>query len=140
MVEIPSDAELTEGNDGQVDENEVVDSGEPSVEDEPSADNEVTVTNEENPEFAYGSENEVPIDWLKRGGSNGDPSAILYSTVGNAAPVLEDKASPNAPAREIGQDDKAAAIQTKANAAAPKFLSEKKEPIALIKKGRVFLR
>jgi hypothetical protein len=42
--------------------------------------------------------------------------------------------------RELGQDDKAAAIETKANAAAPAIMSENKEPVALIKKGRVFLR
>jgi hypothetical protein len=54
--------------------------------------------------------------------------------------VLEKEEAPNALARGLGQDDKAAAIKTKANVASPKILSEKNEPTALIKKGRVFLR
>lgn len=86
---------------------------------DPSAENEVTIMVEDSPVVAY-SGNEVPIDWVKRG----------------PAPLLEKGAT----SRELGQDDKAAAIETKANAAAPAILSENKEPVALIKKGRVFLR
>jgi hypothetical protein len=172
-VEDPTDAEFTNGGEGLVDENVVTDSGDNSTEgsdgesdqnevvdsSDPKADNEVTTTDEDD---SVDSENGVPLEWLKRGGSNEDPSAILYSMAGNPAPVLEkedapnalagnsvsdnlapslDKEeAPNALARGLGQDDKAAAIKTKANVASPKILSEKNEPTALIKKGRVFLR
>ena len=181
IVEIPSGIELTEGSEGQVDENEVIDSGDPSEipsetdlteggdgksdenevvdSSDPNADNEVTTTVEDD---SVDFEKGVPIEWLKRGGSNEDPPVILYSMAGNPAPVLEKEdapnalagnsvsdnlapslnkeEAPNALARGLGQDDKAAAIKTKANAASPKILSEKNEPTALIKKGRVFLR
>ena len=151
--EIPSETDLTEGGDGKSDENEVVDSS------GPNADNEVTTTVEDD---SVDFEKGVPIEWLMRGGSNEDPSVILYSMAGNPAPVLEKEdapnalagnsvsdnlapslnkeESPNALARGLGQDDKAAAIMMKANTASPKVLSEKNEPTALIKKGRVFLR
>jgi len=119
-----------------VDDSKVVDPG------DPSAENEVTVAVEEDPVVAV-SENEVPIDWVKRGGGDGEPS-VMYMTgapmAGGPAPLLEKGQTSNALARELGQDDKAAAIETKANAAAPAILSEKNEPVALIKKGRVFLR
>jgi hypothetical protein len=156
--EIPSDDDSTEGGDGKSDENEVVDSS------DPNADNEVTTTVvDDSVDFEKG----VPIEWLKRGGSNGDSPEIYYSmapnpVAGNSAPVLEKEEAPNtlatknfsdnlapslnkeeapnALARGLGQDDKAAAIMMKANDASPKILSEKNEPTALIKKGRVFLR
>lgn len=112
-----------------VDNGKVVDSGGASTE------NEVTVAVEDTPVVAV-SENEVPIDWVKRGGGDADPSVMYYNMAGGPAPVLEKGAA----SRELGQDDKAAAIETKANAAAPAILSENKEPVALIKKGRVFLR
>lgn len=180
IVEKPSDIELTEGSEGPVDENEVIDSGDPSEipsetdstlgsdgesdqnevvdSSDPNDDNEVTTTVEnDSVDFEKG----VPIEWLKRGGSNEDPPVILYMA-GNPAPVLEKEdapnalagnsvsdnlapslnkeEAPNALARGLGQDDKAAAIKTEANAASPKILSEKNVPTALIKKGRVFLR
>jgi len=75
---------------------------------------------------------EVPIDWVKRG--DGDNPEIFYNMAGGEAPVFKGET-----ARELGQDDKAAAIETKGAAAAP-IKGEKKEPVALIKKGRVFLR
>lgn len=134
--EIPSDDDSTEGSDGESDQNEVVDSS------DPKADNEVTTTDEDD---SVDSENGVPLEWLKRGGSNEDPSEIYYTMAGNPvsdnlAPSLDKEEAPKALARGLGQDDKAAAIKTKANVASPKILSEKNEPTALIKKGRVFLR
>jgi hypothetical protein len=134
--EIPSDDDSTEGSDGESDQNEVVDSS------DPKADNEVTTTDEDD---SVDSENGVPLEWLKRGGSNEDPSEIYYTMAGNPvsdnlAPSLDKEEAPKALARGLGQDDKAAAIMMKANAASPKILSEKNEPTALIKKGRVFLR
>ena len=155
-VEDPTDTEFTNGGEGLVDENVVTDSGDNSTEgsdgesdqnevvdsSDPKADNEVTTTDEDD---SVDSENGVPLEWLKRGGSNEDPSEIYYSMAGNSVEdspvrVLEKEEAPNALARGLGQDDKAAAIKTKANAASPKILSEKNEPTALIKKGRVFLR
>lgn len=138
VVEIPSDTDLTEGSDGKSDENEAVDSN------DPNADNEATKTVEDDSFVTY-SENEVPIEWLQRGGNNEDPHVMYYSMApnpvdGNPAPLLEKDQTSNALARELGQDDKAAAINPKANAATPKLLSEKNEPTVLIKKGRVFLR
>jgi hypothetical protein len=155
-VEDPTDTEFTNGGEGLVDENVVTDSGDNSTEgsdgesdqnevvdsSDPKADNEVTTTDEDD---SVDSENGVPLEWLKRGGSNEDPSEIYYTMAGNSvsdnlAPSLDKEEAPNALARGLGQDDKAAAIKTKANVASPKILSEKNEPTALIKKGRVFLR
>ena len=139
--ETPSETDLTEGGDRKPDENEVVDSS------DPNANYEVTTTvDDDSVDFEKG----VPIEWLKRGGSNGDSPEIYYSmapnpvagnpVAGNPAPLVEKEEAPNALARGLGQDDKAAAIMMKANDASPKILSEKNEPTALIKKGRVFLR
>lgn len=177
--EIPSDEDSTSESEGSVDDNEITDSGDNSTEgndgesdqnevvdsSDPNSDNEVTTTVEDDSvDFDKG----VPIEWLKRGGSDGDSPNIYYYSMagtpvgGNSAPVLEKEdvpnalggnsvsdnlapslnkeEAPNALARGLGQDDKAAAIRTEANATSPKVLSEKNEPTALIKKGRVFLR
>jgi hypothetical protein len=177
--EIPSDEDSTSESEGSVDENEITDSGDDSAEgsdgesdqnevvdsSDPNTDNEVTTTVvDDSVDFEKG----VPIEWLKRGGSDGDsPNIYYYSMAGNPvegnsgrvlekedapnalasnsvsdnlAPSLNKEEAPNALARGLGQEDKAAAIKTKANAASPKVLSEKNEPTALIKKGRVFLR
>ena len=157
--EIPSEDVSTEGGDGESNENEVVDSS------DPNADNEVTTTDDnDSVDFEKG----VPIEWLKRGGSDGDsPNIYYYSMAGspvegnsgrvlekedapnalasnsvsdNFAPSLNKEDAPNTIARGLGQEDKADAIKTKANTSSPKVLSEKNEPTALIKKGRVFLR
>ena len=77
-------------------------------------------------------EEPIPTDWVKRGEGDGDVS-VMYMAGG--APAVLEKTS-----RELGQDDKVAAVETTATAAAPAILSEKKEPVALIKEGRVFLR
>ncbi|MEN9534852.1 MAG: hypothetical protein RLZ22_1014 [Verrucomicrobiota bacterium] len=150
--EMSSDDDSTEGSDGESDQNEVVDSG------DPKGDNEVTnPVEDDSVDFEKG----VPIEWLKRGGSDEDPSVIYYTMAGNPAPALKEDApnalagnsvsdnlapsldkenAANALPRGLGKDDKATAIKTKANDASPKVISEKNEPTALIKKGRVFLR
>ncbi len=74
----------------------------------------------------------VPIEWVKRG--DGENPEIFYNMAGGEAPVFKGET-----ARELGQDDKAAAIEAKGSVTAP-IKGEKKEPVALIKKGRVFLR
>ncbi len=75
----------------------------------------------------------MPIDWVKRG-DGVNPDVIFQNTAVGEAPVFK-----GSTARELGQDDKAAAIDNKSAGAAP-MKGEKKEPVALIKKGRVFLR
>ena len=81
---------------------------------------------------------EVPIDWVKRGGEEvlENPDVIFYNMAdgGGAAPVAAKGDI------ELGQDDKAAAIEAKGAGAAPQISREKKGPVALVKKGRVFLR
>ncbi len=84
--------------------------------------------------------NGVPIEWVKRGGGD-DEVKITYSTTGGLESVLhKGETSSVLAARELSQEGKATAIQSKANVAAPEAMSVKKEPIALIKKGRIFLR
>ena len=73
----------------------------------------------------------VPIDWVKRG--EGNPDVMFYSMADGEVPMFKGTV-------ETGQDDKAAAIESKGAAAAPQITREKKGPLALIKKGRVFLR
>ena len=127
VVDTDSDAVVSEEG-GQVEENEVVDSGD-AVE---------TPDAEEGPTDADGG-NGVPIEWVKRGGGD-DEVSILYSATGGPQPVLDKGAEANSLVRELGQEDKAAAIESKASAAATQAMGEKKEPVALIKKGRVYLR
>lgn len=130
-TEVVTEVEVvTEGDAGE----EVVISEEPveNVEDggevvsEPGTEGEVTEPNEE-----VTPDGGVPIDWVKRGGEN--PDVIFYSMAGGEVPLFKS-------AVETGQDDKAAAIEGKGAAAAPQITREKKGPVALIKKGRVFLR
>lgn len=83
---------------------------------------------------------EVPLDWIKRGGGD-NPDVIFYNMAGGPAPVVMNKGeTPSALSRELGQDDKGAAIEAKGNAVVPQVKSEKKDPVAVIKKGHVFLR
>lgn len=80
----------------------------------------------------------VPLDWIKRGGGD-NPDVIFYNMIGGGpAPVFKGETSPVA--KQIGPDDKATAIEGKENSGAPQLNREKKGPVALIKKGRVFLR
>lgn len=76
----------------------------------------------------------VPIDWVKRGG--GDNPEIFQNMAGGEAPVFKGE---TAAGKELGQDEKASAIEAQ-DAAAPQIKREKKGPVALVKKGRVFLR
>ena len=132
-TEVVTEVEVvTEGDAGE----EVVISEEPvenvadggEVVSEPGDEGGVTEPNEE-----VTPDGGVPIDWVKRGGEN--PDVIFYSMAGGGGEVPLFKS-----AVETGQDDKAAAIEGKGAAAAPQITREKKGPVALIKKGRVFLR
>lgn len=81
-------------------------------------------------------EGHVPIDEVKRGeGELENPDVIFYTTAdGGAVAPVATKAD-----IELGQDDKAALIEGKGTAT-PLVKREKKGPVALLKKGRVFLR
>lgn len=78
----------------------------------------------------------VPIDWGKRGGEY-NPE-IAQNMAGGEAPVFKPETS--GVAKELGQDEKATNIESKENAGVPLIERAKKGPVALIKKGRVFLR
>ena len=78
----------------------------------------------------------VPIDWVKRGG--GDNPEIYQNMVGGEAPVFKEETT--SVAKELGQDEKAADIESKETSGAPLIERAKKGPVALLKKGRVFLR
>lgn len=84
-----------------------------------------------------GTETPVPLDWVKRGiGDN--PDVIFYNMAGGPVPVFKGETSPVA--KQIGPDGKATAIEGKDNSGALQLNREKKGPVALVKKGRVFLR
>lgn len=79
----------------------------------------------------------VPLDWIKRTNLD-NPDVILYNMAGGPAPVFKNETSPIA--KQIGPDGKATAIECKENSGASPLNHEKKGPVALVKKGRVFLR
>lgn len=83
-------------------------------------------------------EGQLPIDWVKRGGEGEleNPDVIFYTTADGGA---EGAPVANKSDIELGQDDKAAVIEGKGTAAA-QVKHEKKGPVALVKRGRVFLR
>lgn len=78
----------------------------------------------------------VPIDWVKRGGEY-NPE-IAQNMAGGEPPVFKGETA--SVSKELGQDEKAADIESKENAGAPLIVRAKKGPVALLKKGRVFLR
>ena len=82
----------------------------------------------------------MPIEWVQRGdGPDADPRVIFYNMVGGPAPLAE--ASGAARSNIVrGQADKGAGIEADDGTAAPQINHEKKGPVALVKKGRVFLR
>lgn len=78
----------------------------------------------------------VPIDWVKRGG--GDNPEIYQNVVSGEAPVFKPEIS--SVSKELGQTEKAADIESKEITTSPAIVRVKKGPVALLKKGRVFLR
>ena len=78
----------------------------------------------------------VPTDWVKRGGE--DHPEIYQNMVDGGAPVFKPETS--SVSKELGQNEKAGNIESKENAGAPVIERVKKGPVALLKKGRVFLR
>ena len=82
----------------------------------------------------------VPIDWVKRGGGEEgefNPDVIFQSSAGEA-PVFKGETA--AIGKELGQNEKASDIDTQSGPMISQVKREKKAPVALIKKGRVFLR
>ncbi|MES2657694.1 MAG: hypothetical protein V4689_03695 [Verrucomicrobiota bacterium] len=122
VVDEPSDVE--EGTDEPTDET-VIDDTVVDVEDGGS-DGEVTTTGEEG--------EGIPLDWVKRGG--GDNPEIFQNMAGGEAPVFKGETA----GKELGQDEKATAIEAQDAPVVSQVNREKKVPVALIKKGRVFLR
>lgn len=78
----------------------------------------------------------VPLDWVKRGG--GESPEISQNMAGGEAPVFKPEIS--SVSKELGQNEKAADIESKENTVSPVIVRVKKGPVALLKKGRVFLR
>ena len=82
----------------------------------------------------------VPIDWVKRGGGDDgvlNPDAMFQNTAGEA-PVFKGETAPVG--KELGQNEKASDIEAQGGPLISQVKREKKVPVALIKKGRVFLR
>lgn len=78
----------------------------------------------------------VPIDWVKRGEGELENPDVIFQTTADAGAVAPVSTKADI---ELDQADKAAAIESKGNAA-PLVKRENKGPVALVKKGRVFLR
>lgn len=80
-----------------------------------------------------------PIDWVKRGGDDGEvnPELMFQNTAGEA-PVFKGETA--AIGKDLAQDEKASNIEPQDGPVNPQVKREKKVPVALIKKGRVFLR
>ena len=91
-------------------------------------DGEVTVTEEPG----------VPIDWVKRGGEEGSPDMMFYNAAPEETVVFKDDTA--SVGKEIGQNEKGAELADRDNAAGPQVKRVVKGPVALIKKGRVFLK
>jgi hypothetical protein len=83
----------------------------------------------------------IPLDWVKRGHLE-NPEVMFQNTamLDGAAPTAFQAASTGAPVRELRQDERASAIEIKAVSAQAPIKVEKKETVALVKAGRVFLR
>ncbi|NQW99038.1 hypothetical protein HQ447_00150 [bacterium] len=76
----------------------------------------------------------VPLDWVKRGG--GENPEIFYNMAGGGSPAFKNETS----AKDLGQDEKATDIEAQQAPTVSSVNREKKAPVALVKKGRVFLR
>ena len=82
----------------------------------------------------------VPIDWVKRGGGDDgalNPDVMFQNSVGEA-PVFKGETAPAV--KELGQNEKASNIEAQGGPLISQVKRDKKVPVALIKKGRVFLR
>ena len=115
------------------DQEEAVENEAPAVDYDPSI---AEVEISEPVENVADEDTAVPVDAVKRGGDN--PDEMFYTMSGGEAPVFKGETS--ALSKEPGQDEKGAAIEAKETGGAPQISREKKRTVALLKKGRVFLR
>jgi hypothetical protein len=82
-------------------------------------------------------EGEVPIDWVKRDGVN-EEDLIFHTMVDAENMPITTTAGQGSP--ELGEDDRASRLEEAAGNPLPLIKREKKGPVALVNKGRVFLR
>ena len=82
----------------------------------------------------------VPIEWVKRDGELENPDVIFHNMAGGPGAVADKSPTIAALTRELGEDDKPAALENKGASAASVEKASKKSPVALVKQGRVFLR
>lgn len=80
----------------------------------------------------------VPIDWVKRGDDGELNPNVMFQNTAGEAPLFKGETA--AIGKELGQNEKASDIEAQDGPVIPQVKREKKVPIALIKKGRVFLR
>ena len=149
VTDVADSGDVTDGEvtDGEVTDGEVTDG---EVTDGEATDGEATDGEVADGEVADGEEVVVedddvqllPIEWIKRGNEDDEllNPVICYFMAGGPAATAVADGSLNSESRDLGQYDKAAEIEAKANLAAPSFGSQKKGPVAVVKKGRVFLR
>jgi len=147
-VDAPADVEFKPVDEGVVEEVVVTEEGDAST---PTDVEEVVVTEEgdagtstDGEEVAIddGEVIGIPIDWIKRGseGEEGGNPVIYYNMAGGPATGEVSDGASNSASRDLGQEDKATEVEAKANVAAPSVKGQKKGPVAVVKKGRVFLR
>ena len=129
-VDAPADVEVKPVDEGVVEEVVVTEEGDAGT---PTEGEEVVVED--------GEVTEIPLDWIKRGseGEEGENPVIYYNMAGGPVGEASDGSS-NSASRDLGQEDKATEVEAKANVAAPSVKGQKKGPVAVVKKGRVFLR
>lgn len=82
----------------------------------------------------------VPIEWVIRGGELENPDVIFYNMAGGPGSVADNGSSNAALARDLGKDEKAAAIENNASSGASVGKTPEKSTVAVVKQGRVFLR
>jgi len=97
----------------------------------------VSVTDEDGQMFTLGG-NGVPISWLLRSNTQGGSSD--GATAGAPMPALINESALSAVSPEPAKDNEGGEIVMEASTSAPQMKSANGKPVALIKKGRVFLR
>ena len=147
ICDLPADVEFKPVDEEVVEEVVVTEEGDAST---PTDGEEVVVTEEgdagtstDGEEVAIddGEVMGIPIDWIKRGseGEEGENPVIYYNMAGGPVGEASDGSS-NSASSDLGQEDRATEVEAKANVAAPSVKGQKKGPVAVVKKGRVFLR
>ena len=130
-VDAPADVEVKPVDEGVVEEVVVTEEGDAGT---PTEGEEVVVED--------GEVTEIPLDWIKRGseGEEGENPVIYYNMAGGPVTGEVSDGASNSASSNLGQEDRATEVEAKANVAAPSVKGQKKGPVAVVKKGRVFLR